>query len=135
MDCSIAVGISKLTKPSEQKIQPRRTRLCLIRGHHLQRRVVKRLVGASLVVAVGDVVSGRSFVVGPERVLQVFIVGDVLDLVEIVPKPLLLRAVVDEVGSASIAIRAESVDQVAVGCDVLQAIEGTDALLVETVVR
>ena len=75
----------------------------------------------------------RCAVVGPKCVLKVFIVGDVLDLVEIVPQPLLIKAVVDEVGSTSMAIRTKGVDQVAIGCDVLQAIKCADPLLVKPV--
>jgi hypothetical protein len=76
-------------------------------------------------------VPGCRFVVGAERNLQVLVVGDVLDLVETVPQPQLIKAVVDEVGSARIAIGAQGIDQVTVGGDVLQAIEGAHTLLVE----
>ena len=92
----------------------------------------QRLVRPLLGVAIGDVVGGRCLVFVAERVLKVAVIGDVLDLVEIVPQPLLIKTVVDEMRSTSMAIRTKGVDQVAIGCDVLQAIEGAAALLVKT---
>ena len=67
------------------------------------------------------------FLVAAERGAKIAVVGEILRCVEQVRSPALREAVGDEMHAAGIGLGAEGADEVGVGRDVVQTVEGDRA--------